>query len=403
MRGAARSLIEYVRLPGAARAEMRRDANGLGPDDPGPEAAVAAHLEWLGLAQDESATADGGVARHFSLLDGWGASYPETTGYIVPTLLQCARQFGDDAAEARAARMLDWLMAIQLPNGAFQGGMVNETPVVPVTFNTGQILLGLAAGAEHFGTPALRESMGRAAEWLARTQDADGAWRSAPSPFAGRGDKTYDTHVAWGLLEAARVADEPRWADAARANIDWALTFQRDNGWFASCCLTDPARPLTHTVGYVLRGVLEGYRHGEDPEYLAAARRTADALLGARRDDGALPGRLDETWTAAVPWTCLTGNVQISAVWLELARITGERAYLDAARGANRMVRRTLRIDAPDGVAGGVKGSFPVDGAYGRFQFLNWAAKFAIDAYLAELAADGGAGDRADDRTAEGS
>jgi hypothetical protein len=34
---------------------------------------------------------------------------------------------------------------------------------------------------------------------------------------------------------------------------------------------------------------------------------------------------------------------------------------------------------------GGVKGSFPVSGGYGRFQYLNWACKFSIDANLLEL------------------
>lgn len=390
MRRAVKSLIEYVRLPRAARAESRLDARGLPTSDPGPETAVAAHLEWLAQAQDESPTNDGGVARHFSLLDGWGASYPETTGYIVPTLLACHRRYGNPELEARAARMLDWLVSIQLPDGAFQGGMVNQEPVVPVTFNTGQILLGLAAGAEHFEKPAYVEAMTRAADWLVRTQDEDGAWRFHPSPFAGPGDKVYDTHVAWGLLEAARVSGNETWASSAFANLDWALTFQQPNGWFASCCLNDAARPLTHTIGYVLRGIIEGHAYGGAPKYLAAVRRSADALLAVQRDDGALPGRLAEDWSPAADWTCLTGNVQISAVWMKLATFTALASgngdpYLAAARRANRMVRRTLRLEAPRGIAGGVKGSFPVDGEYGRFQFLNWAAKFAIDANLMQM------------------
>ena len=33
---------------------------------------------------------------------------------------------------------------------------------------------------------------------------------------------------------------------------------------------------------------------------------------------------------------------------------------------------------------GGVKGAFPVDGAYGEYEYLNWAAKFCIDANLLE-------------------
>jgi len=49
--------------------------------------------------------------------------------------------------------------------------------------------------------------------------------------------------------------------------------------------------------------------------------------------------------------------------------------------------RRTVHVDGPDGIRGGVKGSFPVDGGYGTYEFLNWAAKFLIDACDAERVA----------------
>jgi len=100
--------------------------------------------------------------------------------------------------------MLDWLVSIQLPGGGFQGGMVNQTPVVPVTFNTGQMLMGLAAGVSEFGD-VYRGAMVAAGDWLVQTQDADGCWRRFPSPFAGRGDKAYEKHVSWGLIEAERL------------------------------------------------------------------------------------------------------------------------------------------------------------------------------------------------------
>jgi hypothetical protein len=59
---------------------------------------------------------------------------------------------------------------------------------------------------------------------------------------------------------------------------------------------------------------------------------------------------------------------------------------LSAARKGNAFVRRTVRIDGPPDIRGGVKGSFPVDGDYGRFEYLNWAAKFTVDANIKELA-----------------
>jgi len=373
-------------LAPAAKAERRRDREGLS-DDPGVDRALAEAMAWICLAQDASVSQDGGVARHYSLRTGWSSSYPETTGYIVPTMLRYAEYSGSALYRERAQRMLDWLVSIQLPNGAFQGGMVDQHPVVPVTFNTGQILFGLAAGTETWGD-RYRVPMVAAAEWLASTQDPDGAWRNHASPFAGEGDHTYDTHVAWALFEAARSAQESRYADAAFRNVYWAITQQHPNGWFSHCDLNDPTQPLTHTIGYTMRGVLEAYRYAPSDDLLDAAIRTADGALSAMRNDGAIPGRLDARWRGAVPWVCLTGNAQIAHCWFMLYDITGDSHYLIAGRLANQFVRRTLRLDGPIEQRGGVKGSFPVSGGYATYEYINWANKFVIDANLYERAFD---------------
>jgi hypothetical protein len=387
--GAVRAAIAGVlatvtrpRLPDAAIAERKADRRGLSPLDPGIPRAVEEAMEWICRAQDHSASRDGGVARHFSLIDGWSTSYPEITGYIVPTLLAYARTSADEAMRDRARRMLDWLVSIQLPCGGFQGGTIGATPVVPVPFNTGQILLGLAAGVREFGE--YEESLVRAADWLVDAQDPDGAWRRNPSPFVTPGEKTYDTHAAWGLLEAARVKPDAGYADAALANVRWALSHQHENGWIDRCCLSDARQPVTHTIGYVLRGVIEAYRFSPDPLLLESSRRTADGLLSALRDDGHLPGRLDRRWRATVSYVCLTGTVQIAACWLLLHQITGERKYLDAGTIANRYVRRTMKIDGRPETRGAIKGSFPVSGEYGHYQYLSWAGKFLVDANVLE-------------------
>jgi len=371
------------KLPEAAKAEARKDKRGLPAGDPAGAVAVREAIAWLCRAQDFSTTKDGGVARHFSLVSGWGPSYPETTGYIVPSILEFARHTGDADIARRGRKMLDWLLAIQFPDGGFQGGIIGAQPLVPVTFNTGQILLGLAAGAREFGEP-YRSSMIRAADWLVHTQDADGCWRRHPSPFAAAGEKTYDTHVAWGLLEAARVAPEKSYEKAALANVQWALTQQRTNGWFTNCCLTNPATPLTHTIGYALRGIVEAFRFTQQERFLAAARQTADGLLTAFGDDGFLPGQLSSDWKPAAPWVCLTGTVQIASCLLLLFQFTGETRYKKAAQAANRFVRRTQDIHGRPDVRGAIKGSFPIDGEYGENQYLNWAAKFFVDSNLLE-------------------
>jgi uncharacterized protein YyaL (SSP411 family) len=204
------------------------------------------------------------------------------------------------------------------------------------------------------------------------------------TPFAAAGEKAYETHVSWGLIEAARVSKDAaasdRYVEAALRNAHWALTHQRQNGWFDRCCLDIPEAPLTHTIGYVFRGLLEVFFRTRDAELLSSAKRLADAIVGCVGSDGRLPGRLDSGWRPTVSWVCLTGSAQIAHSLLLLHQETAEKRYRDPAFLLLGYVRRTVKIDAPDGIRGGVKGSFPVDGDYGSYQFLNWAAKFLIDA-----------------------
>ena len=270
---ALRKTLLQRRLPRSAREERNRDHKGLPEKDPGAPTVIEACLDWLARAQDHSAGQDGGVARDFSLIKGWATSYPETTGYIVPTVLAAAEARGRPDLLERARRMLDWLASIQFENGGIQGGKIDAPVKVPVTFNTGQVLLGFCAGVRSFNQ--YREHMHAAARFLRDSLDADGCWRRFPPPFASRGDKAYETHVSWGLFEAERLAPSEGYGEAGLRQVDWALGRQAVNGWVADCCLNRPSEPLTHTLGYYLRGVVEAHRLSGEPRYLAAARKLA--------------------------------------------------------------------------------------------------------------------------------
>ena len=105
-------------------------------------------IEWIKKAQD--AVVGGGVAAYYEFGDGWSAGYPETTGYIIMTCIEAANRFGDPDLLTRARRMADWELEIQLPEGAWQGGLVTA-PRVPSVFNTGQIIQGMLVAYLAFG------------------------------------------------------------------------------------------------------------------------------------------------------------------------------------------------------------------------------------------------------------
>ena len=127
MRRYYRSLAREVRgLTAGLRAlaaERRFERQAATRGDAGPTRVLEEAMQWLCRAQDCSTSADGGVARHYSLLDGWSSSYPETTGYIAQTFLAYHELMPDSDYRERADRMLKWLASIQSADGGFQGGM----------------------------------------------------------------------------------------------------------------------------------------------------------------------------------------------------------------------------------------------------------------------------------------
>ncbi len=344
-------------------------------------------VEWLARAQD--ATPDDGFARSYSLVynpyfrrAGWIPSYPETTGYIIPTLLEAARRLDRPELTDRALRAARWESAIQLESGAVQGGVIGEGQT-PAVFNTGQVLFGWLAAYESTGDSRFADSARRAGKYLVAVQDSDGHWRQGNSNFARKDATLYNARVAWALAEAGTALQEPGFRDAAASNLRAVAAMQLDNGWFPQCCLTDSKRPLLHTLAYTIRGLLEGGRVLDDSAILASGIKAAEALLGLVREDGWMAGRFHDDWSAAVEWSCLTGEVQMANNWMRLRHITGENRWLGPVPRVLSFVKSTQnRTSMHPGLRGGIKGSSPVGGGYGKFELLNWATKYFADALM---------------------
>lgn len=350
--------------------------------------ALDAVADWLARAQDASGC--GGVSAYYDVAKKrWAGAYPETTGYIIPTLFNYAEVSGRTEFRERAIRMADWETDIQLTDGGVRAGTLDAKVITPTIFNTGQVLFGWVRAFEETGDTRYRDALRHAADWLLAAQDADGAWRRFASPVASHTINTYNTRTAFGLAKVAQVLGESIYLDAACRNVAWALEQAEPNGWLPNNCLEDNERPLTHTIAYAIRGILEVSVAAGDARALDRAVALAKSVAGAQRADGALPGRLDRRWHPVSRWSCLTGNAQMAIIWLRLAHLAGAPGLRDAADKAIRFNLGVLETHCQNaGVRGGVKGSHPLDGGYMRYRYPNWAAKFLADALMLREAPD---------------
>ncbi len=328
---------------------------------------------------------EGGVSAGWSFEDGWLPSYPETSGYLVETLLAAGAYLRQKELVERAQRILDWELSLQHSDGAFPGHF-GEPGSRPVIFNTGQIIHGMLAGYLELGREECLEAALRACRWMMSQQDPDGCWRRS---VHNNIPHTYNTRAAWALARTGKTAGKSEFVKAAVRNLNWALTRQNAAGWFHDNAFEADRPPFLHTIAYAVRGFLEsGLLLGED-RYLAAALRTSRVLVRLQRKDGSLAGAYDEKWQARGRYVCLTGVAQTAIIWKrwEQAGLDEDGSFSAAFEKAVEYLKSRHRITGTRGPEdGAVAGSRPIWGAYSRFEFPNWAAKFFADALLMKIA-----------------
>ncbi len=358
------------------------------------------HLDITGRWCQRSATkGKGGSSAHFSPLLGWSNPYPETTGYLIPTLLKLHHHFGDASYRETAFALGQWLLDIQREDGSWHGGLHPAKKTGGSVFNTGQILKGMAALYRESDDQRWLEAGNRGAQWLANGVGSDGLWPSGD--YKASQTPSYYTHVAWPMLEMWSLSDESNVRQAAERYLDKMLTRVQENGVVSHWGFKDAGPAFTHTIAYTIRGFQECSRLIGDYERYAAPMEPALEVVYRKSElsNGRLAGSFDEKWHATGDYVCLTGNAQLAICLLLMEAHKPDLRLVNSAGKLVDFVARVQRQNTPiAGVNGAVAGSYPLWGKYMVGRYPNWAAKYFCDALLmmqARIAAEQKAQDSA--------
>ena len=382
------SLLNRVIARASSRRQIRKVADATRSLSPHGSKSVddLSHfnyaIEWLKRAQDS--TPDGGVSRGVRITStgiSWSPSYPETTGYIIPSLINAAKLTDAPEITRRAQRMGDWLQAIQLESGAWQGGNI-KVPEHPTYFDTGQILRGMSALSELANEPQHRESADRGYRYLLDNYSPSLPSDAPSSQFSQRPWASYAVApaVAFGMQNEALAESALELSKRAAADLQHT---QNSVGWFYNCSLdknTDAA--LLHTVAYAMDGLWDIAVAVEDPQAESAAQQTLDGVIFAMDHNGYIPGRLTSEWKPAVNWACLTGTAQTGVLALKVYQRHGDEKYLDAARLMADYLKTRQYLGDNQMLHGAMWGSWPIDGGYETNGTPNWATKYFVDLLL---------------------
>jgi len=345
---------------------------------------VKAALDWLKRAQD--ITGEGGIAGRYLLNRGWTSPYPETSGYIVPTFLAAAKRFDDPDYIKRAERIINFLYSVQMDSGAFPGGEYRkELPSHPIVFNTGQIIIGLISWYKLTGDKAALSSMNKACKWLIEVQEDDGSWKRFTY---GEIKTAYHTRVAWPLAMYGKLVGDDKSLTAADKYFEWILNQTNpENGWVPRMDFDtkfhNEEKSITHTLAYTYRGLLEYALMMDRQDILELVTKMAENITKKYESNNYLSGVLNSQWNNTEDFSCLTGNCQLSIIWLKLYNLNKDKRLYRAAEKLMGFVKRFQSLDSSnEGIRGGISGSTPIWGSYIRFGYPNWAAKFFIDALM---------------------
>ena len=348
---------------------------------------IEAAVGWLCRSQDEFE--HGGSAGSYAFAGGWADPYPETSGYIISTFLNFADFTDDKSYVERAKKMGDWEICIQMPSGAVRGGSgINDYPIV---FNTGMVILGWTDLYKYNKDERYLAASKKAADWLCENMDADGKWSKytyLKIPHA------YHSRVTWSVLKVYKLTNNEKYKDAAVNSINWLLSLVKEDGWINEMHMIKGENPLTHTIAYTLRGLIEcaALLDGELKDriqniVIQASTKLMEVYEQIINKTGSnlkfLAARYDNKWNKSASYSCLTGNAQMSIIWLKIYQLNKDSRYFQAAEYILSELKKVHSLSNSNlGIRGAIAGSYPVYGKYMQFSYPNWAPKFYADALI---------------------
>lgn len=341
-------------------------------------------FSWI--EESFKATGDGGSSAYYRFSNGWKGSYPETTGYLIPTLYDYGKYSGDVKYNSLAKNASDWLLSIQSKEGGWQGLQIDDACDLRI-FNSGMILDGLIRAYVEEGDEKYLESAKKGMYWILSKTDNNNLF--SLNNVVGGG--TFDTLVCACLLMVIQYLD-----DDERTNLETKLKsilnkhleLQTDNYWFKNCNFKNDGTALLHHLGYTIDGLLISAELLDDDYFYQCAKKSARKLLSKFEVNQNLSAYLYEDWTFKNDLgngysMCLTGLSQIAIVFQKISSKENDERYRSAALKINDIVSCISNHKSNNkGISYGLAGSYPVNGNYQSFQIVNWAAKYHAESLL---------------------
>lgn len=371
------------------------------------DSAVKLSLGWLTRSDvrcaEAGSIARGGVMQGYNWREGsYPFVYSEITGYAVSALVNAYRWTAEEEYLRLARESAGFLL--RAPNGGpgdrSHGAIPHSFSLSELrwrqdlySFDAAMCLQGLLDLDAVEPQPAVRERAREIGEWLvAEMQQQSGAFLAMRDAESGRwrpsedGDQFGDggcLHAkhAIGLLKLGAATGDRRYVDAARRVCDWVLGLQDDDGAFRTTERMEQV--VSHTHCYATEGLFFAHAALGREDYLDAARRAGQWLLGAQNRDGSMSIAYKRRWwrmgrrmtEKVFPRRVTDATAQAVRIWLMLYNLEGGVQFLEASRRAGAFLLEMQCTDSLDRNAVGGIYFWP-----GHPMMYAWSAMFATNA-----------------------
>ncbi len=275
-------------------------------------------------------------------------SYPEVTGYYIPTLLNWKK-------EDLASQYAKWLVSIQKEDGSWY----DSDDKAPYVFDSAQILKGLIAIYRYM--PSVEENIIKGCDWILGNVIETGQLTTPDKSSWGRDSfcsEMIHLYCISPLLDAGKLFEREDYIEKSRKIIRYYITHHRER--------IVNFNMLSHFYAYVMEGLW-------DVGEIDIVKESMKKMEQEQHTDGMITGLNN------VPWTCSTGCFQLALVWYKLGdKERGDKTFGYACALQNE--------------SGGWYGSYPTNkiqkylpGRYRPYYFpdeeISWAVKYFLDAY----------------------
>jgi len=327
-----------------------------------------------------SILSSGGSAAYYSKLyqpfGFWSGAYPETTGYLIPTLF-------DAGKSKEAIALADWIIELQYEDGGLPGGLMkNGKKEERSIFNTAQMIIGLHRAANETSEERFSKAALAAGIWLKKVQNEDGSW--SKYHYKKGYFPSYYTRVAWPMLLSAEFEMGDSIKNAAIKTFELIQLKKLDNQFIKDSAFESGQAAFLHTIAYTIRGFIEAGIILNRKDFFKTGYNLSYKLFRKYELKKYLAGAYHEDFSEVKWYRCLTGEAQMCIIWLLIADHKDDPRFVNVA---SKVLDDLCKVQPTSSFLkkkGGLPGSKPYYGRYIAFRQPNWATKFFMDALYLE-------------------